>query len=161
VRIDDLAAEFSTVGRERFLERYGRHFLVFTEADLLDDVALFVNTASREGNEITRKAGLATVDVRALKKKPKSRDPARITVGRDQSCDIAIAHARVSTLHAVFTLGGGLVFITDAGSKNGTRVNGVKLKPNQPTPVDAGDTVLFGPVSATLWGADDVFAALR
>ena len=51
MRIDDLAAEYSSMGRERFLERYGRHYLVFSDAELLDDVALFVNTASRDGKE--------------------------------------------------------------------------------------------------------------
>jgi hypothetical protein len=161
MRIDDLAAELSKLGRDRFRERYGPYFLVFTDAEQLDDVAFFVNTASRDGHEIASGKGRTSLDLRPLKSGAKSRDRARITVGRDRGCDIAIAHPRVSTLHAVFTAGGGLLFLADAGSKNGTRLNGAKIAPNQPTPVDAGDTMLFGPVNATLWGLDDVFAALR
>jgi hypothetical protein len=161
VRLDDLAAEYSALGRERFRARYSQHFLVFSDAELLDDVAEFVNTASREGHEIAGRRRMSTLDLRALKSGPKSRDASRITIGRDRGCDIAIAHPRVSTVHAVFSSGGGLLFVADAGSKNGTRVNGVKIRPNQPTPVDAGDTMLFGPVNATLWGLDDVIAALR
>src|SRR5207302_231282 len=128
-----------------------QHFLVFADAELLDDVAFFVNTQSREGHEIAAGRGAEKLDVRALRSRAKSREP-RVTVGRDKGCDIAIAHARVSTVHAVFTEGGGLLFVADAGSKNGTRVNGVKIKPNKPTPIDAGDTVIFGPVASTLWG---------
>jgi hypothetical protein len=159
VRIDDLAAELSSLGREKFHARYGIYYLVFAEAELLDDAADFVNTASREAHEIAG-ARRAELDVRPLPLGIR-KGTGRITVGRDKKCDVAIQHARVSSLHAVFSLGGGLLLIADAASKNGTRLNGVKLKANQPTPIDAGDTVLFGPVSATLWGLDDVIAATR
>jgi hypothetical protein len=161
VLIDDLAAELTSLGRERFLERYGKHFLVFTDSDLVDDVSSFVNTASREASEITAGARGRKLDLRPLVSGPRNPGATRITLGRSRSCDISIQHPRVSAVHAVFTQGGGLLFVSDAKSKNGTAVNGVKLKPEKPTPVDAGDTLKFGSVAAALWGLDDVIAAAR
>jgi hypothetical protein len=160
VRIDDLAAELSAVGRPTFEARFGRHFIVFTDEELLDDAASFVNTASRDGNEILRGRTEEKLDVRAVLAAPKSRDPERVSVGRDKGCDIPVKHARVSSVHAHFSRGGGLLFVTDARSKNGTRVNGVQLIAGRPSPVDVGDTIQFGPVAATMWGIDDVVAAI-
>jgi pSer/pThr/pTyr-binding forkhead associated (FHA) protein len=160
VRIDDLADEYESLGRQRFIERYGKHFLVFTDPNLVEDAAFFVNTATRDANEITSGRLAQKLDVRPLVNAPHNRDTSRIMLGRDKRSDIAVHHPRVSAVHAVFTRGGGLISVSDAGSKNGTFVNGVQLKPGVPTPVDAGDTLAFGPVTATLWGVEDVLATL-
>jgi pSer/pThr/pTyr-binding forkhead associated (FHA) protein len=153
VRVGDLAEELETLGRPAFEKRYGKHFLVFPDGDVIDDFAEFVNTASRVSSDVLAgRTGDAEVHPLA---KP------RITVGRRRDCDIPVAHKRVSSLHAVFLLGGGLLCVADARSKNGTQVNGHALVPDQPTPVDAGDIIQFGPVSATLWGLEDLLAASR
>ena len=86
----------------------------------------------------------------------------RVTVGRDGGCDVPVKHPRVSSLHAIFTRGGGLLFVVaDAKSKNGTKVNGIELAADTPTPVEVGDLVQFGPVRATVWGLDDLIAAAQ
>jgi hypothetical protein len=151
--VEDLAAELSDLGREEFAARYGRYFLVLTDRDLIDDASEFVNTASRDGSDILAGRG-RDLDVHPLAKP-------RVTVGRDAACDVRIKHPRVSSLHGTFTRGGGLLFITDARSKNGIKVNGLPLAADQPAPVDAGDLIQFGPVRATVWGLDDVAAAAR
>jgi pSer/pThr/pTyr-binding forkhead associated (FHA) protein len=151
VWVRDLADELESLGRDAFVSRYGKHFLVLTDPRLIDDAADFVNTASRTGSEIL--AGRAReIDVHPIAK-------TRVTVGRDSKCDISIHHKRVSSLHAIFTRGGGLLFLADAKSKNGTEVNGSRLEPDRPAPVDAGDLLRFGPVRATIWSLDDVLAA--
>jgi hypothetical protein len=160
VRLDDLAAELSAIGRSAFEGRFGRQFLVFAEPDLLDDAASFVNTASRESHEILRGRADEKLDVRPLVSSPGGAPGGRISLGRDKRCDVPVTHALVSSVHAYFTRGGGLLFVADARSKNGTRVNGLLLDGDRPTPVDAGDTLQFGPVSATLWGLDDLLAAI-
>jgi hypothetical protein len=50
----------------------------------------------------------------------------------------------VSRLHASFTISGGQVTITDLGSVNGTRVNGKKIIPNSPQPLNHGDILTLG-----------------
>jgi hypothetical protein len=139
------------LGPDAFRKRYGQHFVVFTASGLIDDAAEFVNTASREVSALL--AGHAhEIDAHPITKE-------RAAVGRDKRCDIPVNHRRVSSLHAVFTRGGGLLFLADVGSKNGTKLNGVTLTPHQPVPVDAGDLIEFGPVRATVWGLDDLAAA--
>jgi pSer/pThr/pTyr-binding forkhead associated (FHA) protein len=158
VQVDELAAEFGSLGRLGFVAKYGRHFLVFTDASLADDVSSFVNTASRDVSELLSGKKHEKLDVRPLKSKQKGAE--QVTLGRSRSCDIMLRHTRVSSLHAHFSEGGGLLFITDEGSKNGTRVNKVKAEPRRPLPVDVGDTIAFGPVTATLWGIEDLIAAI-
>ncbi len=151
--LDDVAAELQTSGLEAFRARYGRHFLVISEGDAIEDAAGFVDTASRTGAEVLQ-GRKDRIELRPLA-------GTRVTVGRDSACDIIIKLQRVSSLHAVFTNAGGLLLLADAGSKNGTRVNGTSLEKNKPVPVDAGDVIELGPARATIWGIDDVAAAAR
>jgi hypothetical protein len=151
VWVGDLAAELDSLGRPAFEKRYGRHFLVFPEDELISDVSDFVNTASRHGSDILAGRG-KQLDVHPLAK-------TRTTVGRREDCDIQLRHKRVSSLHAIFNLGGGLLSVADARSKNGTQVNGHPLASDKPSPIDAGDIIQFGPIQATIWGIDDLIAA--
>ncbi len=153
MRLADLADELAEAGGEAFAATYGRHYLVITDRDLIDDAAEFVNTASRDSSDILTGRG-RDVDVHPISKP-------RVTVGRDAGCDIPIKHPRISSLHAVFTRGGGLLFLADAKSKNGTKLNGLALAADKPAPVDAGDMIQFGPVRATIWGLDDLAAATQ
>ncbi len=51
----------------------------------------------------------------------------------------------VSRLHATLRLDErGRLLLTDMGSSNGTRVNGIKLLPNTPHPLQHGDMVALG-----------------
>ena len=50
-----------------------------------------------------------------------------ISIGRSSSCDITIAHSSISSKHAVFSLSGGRLLITDCGSSYGTFVDGNKI----------------------------------
>lgn len=152
--------ELESLGREGFAERYGRFFLVLTDPDALESFADFVNTASREAHQITSgRSPLDEVDLRPLK--PRQTTAPRITVGREGDVDVKLGHRSVSKLHAWFTTNGGLLSVTDARSKNGTWLNEAPLSPEKPRPVDVGDTLRFGSVAATIWGLDDLLAALE
>ncbi len=158
MQVDELAAAFGSLGRLGFEAKYGRHFLVFTDASLADDVSSFVNTESRDVSELLSGRKQERLDVRPLKSKQKGAES--VTLGRSRTCDIMLRHTRVSSVHARFSEGGGLLFVIDEGSKNGTRVNKLKAEPKKPLPVDVGDTLAFGPVTATLWGIEDLIAAI-
>jgi hypothetical protein len=161
MRADEVKAELESIGAEAFRHRYGRYYLVLTESAALDDVASFVDTASRYGHDVVNKRKLPEVDIRPILLEAPGKLDGRVTIGRDRKSDIYIPHPRVSSLHACFTLAGGLLSLSDAGSKNGTGVNGARLAAYKNVPVDVGDTIRFGPVSATIWGVDDVVAAVR
>jgi len=68
-------------------------------------------------------------------------DRPRLTVGRDPGSDIFLNDVTVSRSHAVLDSGGGEVRITDAGSLNGTYVNGVLV---DAAPLRSGDLVQVG-----------------
>lgn len=68
--------------------------------------------------------------------------PASFSIGRDGGCDLLIEHTTVSRWHARLDRVDGGWVLADAGSTNGTRVNGWRVR--QPMPVHAGDHVMFG-----------------
>ncbi|MCI0342713.1 MAG: FHA domain-containing protein [Planctomycetales bacterium] len=72
--------------------------------------------------------------------------PSRITVGRAGDSDILLNRSSVSKQHAFFTKDSetGSYWLTDAGSRNGTRVNGNPVGPGQRVALSDGDRVNFG-----------------
>ena len=154
--VDEVRSELEALGRDGFAERHGKWYLVLTAPESLDSFAGFVNTASREATDILAGKGkLADVDVFPLS----PAEGSEITIGRE-GADVVLPSSKISKLHAVFAMGGGLPSLSDC-SKNGTWLNGNRLKPREPVPVDAGDTMQFASVSATLWSIDDLVAAVR
>ena len=65
------------------------------------------------------------------------------TIGRDPTCDVVIANAKVSRKHCAIEAEGDQAVIVDAGSGNGTFVNGQKVERQALT---AGDKVVIGPL---------------
>jgi hypothetical protein len=68
--------------------------------------------------------------------------PASFTIGREGGCDLLIEHSTVSRWHARLDREDDRWLLADAGSTNGTRVNGWRVR--QPVPVQPGDHVMFG-----------------
>lgn len=78
----------------------------------------------------------------------------RISVGRARNNDIALAHKSISKLHAHFITeaegdgdGDGELKLSDAGSRNGTKVNGDRLESGSAAGTKPGDEITFGAVS--------------
>ena len=156
MHVDEVRGELEALGRDGFAERHGRWFLVLTAPDALDSFADFVNTASRDSHDVlSGKRDLAEVEVFPLRGKSGT----DVTIGRE-GADVVLPSGKISKLHAVFAMGGGLPSLSDSGSKNGTWLNGSRLPPGRAVPVDVGDTIQFASVSATLWSFDDLCAAV-
>ena len=66
---------------------------------------------------------------------------ARLTIGRDPESDIYLNDMTVSRLHAVIEMHGNKVSVSDAGSLNGTYVNGVLVDGAE---LSHGDSVQIG-----------------
>jgi hypothetical protein len=157
VHVDEVRSELEALGRDGFGKRHGRWFLVLTAPDALDSFAEFVNTASRDSQDVlSGKRDLDEVDIFPL---TPSRINGEVTIGRE-GADVMLPSGKISKLHAVFAMGGGLPSLSDSGSKNGTWLNGTRLPAGRAVPVDVGDTIQFASVSATLWSIDDLVAAV-
>ena len=64
------------------------------------------------------------------------------TIGRDAACDLVLYDMTVSRTHAGLRREAGAWLLSDAGSTNGTRLNGWRV--TEPVPLRAGDRVTFG-----------------
>jgi hypothetical protein len=72
----------------------------------------------------------------------------KVTLGRSRDCDCVLAEPSVSRRHAELRREGGRWLLRDLGSRNGTRVNGVRLLDE--AEVWPGDRVSFGDASFRL-----------
>ena len=68
-----------------------------------------------------------------------------MTIGRSSSCDIVIPLSIVSRLHARIELQHDRYVLSDAGSANGTFVNGRRI--DGPTKIDHGTLIGLGPIT--------------
>jgi transcriptional regulator with PAS, ATPase and Fis domain len=66
-----------------------------------------------------------------------------LVVGRADDCEIVIDHSAASRRHARIVAGTELN-IEDLGSSNGVRVNGLRIPPNEPRPLRAGELIELG-----------------
>jgi hypothetical protein len=88
----------------------------------------------------------------------------RIGIGRATNADVSVPLATVSKYHAYFTvpedLGAGYV-LTDAGSTNGTFVDGRRLEDRESAPVRTGTQILLGPHRFVFFSAAALFERVR
>jgi hypothetical protein len=86
----------------------------------------------------------------------------RVLIGRAMNKDIVLRHPSISKFHAYFeATEAGDWSVADAGSKNGTSLNGTRLTPREPKNVANGDRVTFGAIETLLLDARTVWRLLR
>ncbi|QDV24693.1 FHA domain-containing protein [Aureliella helgolandensis] len=64
----------------------------------------------------------------------------KLLVGRRESCDIVLRFANVSSQHALLTLEAGYWFCKDLGSRNGTKVENLRISRKR---LDPGTVIAF------------------
>jgi pSer/pThr/pTyr-binding forkhead associated (FHA) protein len=64
----------------------------------------------------------------------------QLLIGRREKCDIVLRFANVSGEHCELSVDSGYWFVTDKASRNGTKVNGVRVA-NGRKRLDPGDTL--------------------
>jgi hypothetical protein len=71
----------------------------------------------------------------------------RISVGRGTDNDLYLNHPSVSKIHAALQMNReGTLLVADAGSTNGTYINGRRIAYGEARQIDEGDVVAFGDV---------------
>lgn len=78
--------------------------------------------------------------------------------GRDHDCEIPIDSPHVSRKHFELARTAEGFFLTDLGSSNGTKVNGTKLAPHEPTKIESGDEIVVMNVHMSFEIRDTHFA---
>lgn len=88
---------------------------------------------------------------------------AGLTIGRGWGCDVILTDSAAEAVHAkVYQNGEGGWTLEDAGSANGTALNGTKLEPGQGAiQVASGDTITIGRTRITLYEPSHPVAAAR
>jgi two-component system response regulator HydG len=67
--------------------------------------------------------------------------PSRLLLGQGPACDVRLTDRTVSRRHVALDVEGGRVRVSDLGSKNGTKINGVKIVEGW---VQGGETIQVG-----------------
>jgi len=71
-------------------------------------------------------------------------------IGRSEDCRLTLEDPSVSREHARVTVTSDKLTLCDLGSRNGTKVNGIRLSKDQPVELHDGDYVLLGAVQLTV-----------
>jgi hypothetical protein len=166
VPIRELRADAKALARAQFEERHGRAFLLLSAADLstprpsITEVRLDDDAPAR----VESTANLALM-VYALRRNGRSAGHL-ITVGRAPDNDVVVPDVSISRFHAFVKQGAnGGWLMQDAGSTNGTTVNGSSV-PRQghgpPAELSSGDDVRLGQVELTFLDSEALVSfALR
>lgn len=83
----------------------------------------------------------------------------RLTIGRSPACDVCLDDADISRWHAVLDVGRSAVTISDAGSTNGTRVDGSLIA--APAALESGRLMRVGDSFLSVRGAEHTPAITR
>jgi FHA domain len=148
--------ELGSMSREEYVARHRYPFLLLVEELPCDDTEHWrFATTVEERSEGARTTPLRLFSVTRKKTK---HFQGKVFVGRTNTNDIVLRDGRVSKLHAYFELdtAGRVAAIADAGSTNGTRLDGKALEPRVSTPIDLGQIVAFGPFVFSFISAADV-----
>lgn len=161
--VENYLLEYRREGREAFLRNHTNPVLLIKRAEPNDDGWSGFNT---ETFRVNRKAIVGTwsneeLDAAvkaqgwqalAIAKSPDNPWRGRVSLGRARNNDLVINAPSVSKLHAHFMIeDDASVRLTDAGSHNGTTVNGKRLAADKPQVLADGDQLVFGDVVAIFY----------
>jgi hypothetical protein len=155
IALESLAGDANGLSLETFTEKHGNAFLLFTAKRLDGPESTSSTKLLLDGDEDGPAGRTASLAIVFYAMKP--RDPAKgnvVTLGRDPRQDVVIADRSVSRFHAFARPGpDGALMLQDAGSTNGTTVNGKSVltqNAGPPTRIKPGDNVRLGHVEMTL-----------
>jgi len=158
VLIEALREDAGQLAPEQFAAKHGTGFLLVTAAGVDEKMATSTTKLWLEGIDADPAAHTADLAVVVYPLRPRSESETDIVaMGRDARNDVVIPDVSVSRFHAMAKRSAnGAFLMLDAGSTNGTTVNGTSVPPRgagQPTRLKPGDTVKIGQVEFTFTDA--------
>jgi pSer/pThr/pTyr-binding forkhead associated (FHA) protein len=153
VPIRQLRADAQALGRAEFEERHGRAFLLLSATDLAAPPPA-ITEVRLDGDSQPRVESTASLSLIVFAVRRNGRSASHlITLGRGADNDVVVPDVSISRFHAfVKEVGPDRWLMQDAGSTNGTTVNGQPV-PRQghgpPTELTSGDDVRLGQVELT------------
>ena len=159
LRIEDLRSDAARLSAEDFENQHGNAFLLlssvgFKQSKNGTSTEVLLLDLEEEIGERTAGVSVRVLPIRAAK----SSITHLITIGRTSKNDVTISDISVSRFHAFFkhNPAGGFQ-LHDAGSTNGTTVNGCSVSTKETGPpmnLTSGDNIRFGQVDVTFLEAD-------
>jgi hypothetical protein len=143
--LSDYADELTAIGDDAFAETHPHSVLVVTGV-----VGALAEQVPLNRTLVTEPAGLSVQSVVGLigrvfpLVKGKYSSPGPISVGRTPDNDVTIPESSISARHCFLRVLGAEISLTDAGSTNGTLVNGAKLPSKKAQKVVEGDVITLG-----------------
>ena len=107
-----------------------------------------------------RRRGPRGVEVYPLAKKPGASFADMITVGRTPNNDIVLRDVTVSRFHAYFRQRGDKWIVADAGSKNGSELEGVPLEARKERELASGVAIRIGDFELTFYSSNELYGVL-
>lgn len=142
--IRDLAEKLKKLGEDRFRKMHPHPFLVVINRPPEDREWMDPRTAESKLSDISEiEMRSQSGEAVAVAKSNRNAFKSVITVGRARNNDIVLRAPKISKLHAKFLPDEEGYQLTDAGSANGTTVNGIQLKKDQTFRLNRGDEVAF------------------
>jgi pSer/pThr/pTyr-binding forkhead associated (FHA) protein len=159
LRIEDLRSDAARLSAEDFENQHGNAFLLlsstgFKQSKSATSTEVLLLDLDEEIGERTAGVSVRVLPIRAAKNSLTH----LITIGRTSKNDLTISDISVSRFHAFFKRNptGGFQ-LHDAGSTNGTTVNGCSVSTKEAGPpmnVTSGDNIRFGQIDVTFLEAD-------
>jgi hypothetical protein len=159
-----LLDEARTLTREQFSKKHpDRTLLIPLVQGPKDPTRITTRVMKQDPKERARMDALP-FDVVPVRKVGTNQANNLITIGRADTNDVVIPSSEVSKMHAFFMLdhASGLLTLTDAGSTNGTKVDGRPLQPRvQAEPLKGGEDLLIGTIKVTFHEPGTLWDFLR
>jgi len=157
--------QLALLGRSAFLASAAPAALVRrradgTETDSDSRPALDEEVDTLVAPVLGRRRGPRGVEVYPLAKKPGASFADMITVGRTPNNDIVLRDVTVSRFHAYFRQRGEKWIVADAGSKNGSELEGVPLEARKEKELASGVAVRIGDFELTFYLSTELYGVL-
>jgi hypothetical protein len=140
--LDDLSQELARRGKTAFSVRFSCPFLLviataYEESDEID----LKTTTGEFPRDVDFSSGSLKKRAVPLKKSDRNVMLSKITVGRARNNDIVIRSKMISKLHGTFWKDQGEWKLQDMGSRNGTTVNGLRIREKKTVTLRDGDLI--------------------
>ena len=148
---------------EKFQEQYPNNWLLWEPGDWKPPETSTLQEADPMPTPVPTPVSESSVrgEILGIELVPQDRSGV-ITLGRGEKCDVSINDGTLSQLHLVFMpTADGMWTVRDAGSKNGSKLDGRPLDPGVPRTLRRGSQISAARVRFTFYDPPGMLARLQ